>query len=319
MPLGVDELPFATLGLPAAPNGAYPVAAASAWGDFGAATKGSHWLRADPVHLLTTRDGLFLVDGIDCPCSGEEAARLIAGILAAAPPPTGATLLCGPSPLRWYLRCEAPPRIHTVPISWILDQPVARCLPEGEAADAWVRWGNEVQMVLHAASENAEREAAGQLVINSLWLWGEGALAAPELRPSEQVFGAGPVVRGLAGAAGRAPCVPPVDAAAWMARAEAGAGIGHSWIFLEGAWAPACAQDAAAWGAVLEEMEALWFAPLLAGLRSGRIGRLEIATEGHIFTLKRHSLLTALWRKPHPVGHYQTMRSSLPPPPGDSL
>jgi len=38
---------------------------------------------------------------------------------------------------------------------------------------------NEVQMLLHAHAANTERESAGEVAVNSIWLSGGGAMPAP--------------------------------------------------------------------------------------------------------------------------------------------
>jgi hypothetical protein len=57
-------------------------------------------------------------------------------------------------------------------------------------------------MVLNGLEVNVRREKAGKLGINSLWLWGEGALPETLAATHGAVFADDPLARGLAAVAG---------------------------------------------------------------------------------------------------------------------
>jgi hypothetical protein len=75
-------------------------------------------------------------------------------------------------------------------------------LPEGDAARAWRRLFNEVQVALHAHPANAARVAARKLPVNALWFWGAGSLPETVDTSLAMVASADDVVRGLAKLAG---------------------------------------------------------------------------------------------------------------------
>ena len=49
-------------------------------------------------------------------------------------------------------------------------------LPTGKDGKQWHTVLNEMQILLHTAQVNIERERRGDLPINSLWFWGSGRL-----------------------------------------------------------------------------------------------------------------------------------------------
>jgi hypothetical protein len=337
-PLTPDELPFALWGIPAGADGQWPVATASAWADFAAGPRPDpltipradgqvgdlaaglghglvsspapgYWLRADPVHVRSHRDGLFLLEPAALPLATEEAGLLLAEIRAAAPPPLG-ELCVGACPRRWYIALPQAIRIRTVPIHRAVRGSLALSLIEGADAPAWRRWGNEVQMVLHGSTVNARREGAGLPQVNSLWLWGEGTLPAPSPpllgRASHEIHGGGAVVRGLCRAAGGGALPLPPDFAAWRATA----GAGTHWVILDDLWDAARVGDETAWEAGVAALEAHWLAPAVRALGRGALAALRVVTEDQSFEISPWALRLALWRRPHPLAHFRR------PPPG---
>src|SRR5574340_607027 len=161
---------------------------------------GRAWLCADPVCLHFAREHLILSDASGLDLSIEEAAALVAALNE-----TFSDLghFEAGAPDRWYLRLTAPANARFFPLSDVTNRPVGHFLPEGPDAALWARTMNEVQIVLHNHPVNQAREAAGQPIANSLWLWGAGG-DVPSLRaPAPTVLALGPVARGLALAAGR--------------------------------------------------------------------------------------------------------------------
>ncbi|MDX1442463.1 MAG: hypothetical protein R3270_01665 [Gammaproteobacteria bacterium] len=71
--------------------------------------------------------------------------------------------------------------INTVPLHDAIGCSVRPNLPQGADATRVHAWMNEMQMALHAAAANHEREIQGQPPVNGVWLWGEGEL--PESPP----------------------------------------------------------------------------------------------------------------------------------------
>lgn len=228
---------------------------------------GDAWLCADPVHLRFSRNTL-VVDAAGPDLDMDEAAQLAAALnnhLA----DFGEFL--APHPQRWYLRTKGAPRIVTHSPAAVAGRTLEPFLPQGEDARDWRRLINEAQVLLHNHPLNAAREAAGRPTANSLWPWGAGSLPAAATPPAPHIYAGHPLARGLAMLAG----VPASDIPA-----HAGDAVPHSLTFLETLGTPAQGLDAAAWRSGLAELDARWFAPMLAALKARRTHGLRLTALG---------------------------------------
>jgi hypothetical protein len=145
----------------------------------------------------------------------------------------------------------------------------------------WTALLTEIQMALHEHPVNESRE----LAVNSVWLWGAGALPASASGPWRSIAAADPLALGLARAAGIAPRAAARSAEAWLAELPE---EGRHLAVLEG---------------IAAELEPAWFAPLLAALKSGRIGMatLHLPEAGAAVETTR-SDLRRFWRRPRALG-----------------
>lgn len=156
----------------------WPLAPITLEADRGAAEDG-YWLRADPVHLRVMRDRIVLLAGDEISLSQGEADALAAAVAAHF----GTELSPLPvRPHRWYLRLPSAPVLTTTPLGAAVGADVDPLLPQGRDAMRFRSHLNEVQMLLHEHPLNLQREARGELPINSLWLWGGGTRPPPRPR-----------------------------------------------------------------------------------------------------------------------------------------
>jgi hypothetical protein len=231
------------------------------------------WLRADPVHLRLMRDSMLLL-----PVSGlrpDEAGQLVATLNRHF---AGTHEFRCPHPDCWVVR-TAPAAIDTLPTRELAGKDIDAHLPGAP----WPALLNEIQMALHEHPVNERREVP----VNSVWLWGAGALPASAAGPWRSVTADEPVALGLARLAGIRHRSPPRTAHAWLAEMPED---GHHLVALEAAHAT---------------LEADWFAPLLAALKSGRIGLLTLhAPEaGLTFEIARPDL-RRFWRRARAVADH---------------
>jgi hypothetical protein len=268
----------------------WPVAPYGLLGDGGA--PGDHyWLRADPVHLIVDRDRLVLAGAARL--SREDAESMVASLNAHF---AGEIALYPMRPDRWYARLAAAPDLATVPPSRARGASVEPNMPTGADAKRFRALVNEAQMLLHAHAVNAAREARGEATVNSLWLWGGGVLASRERPGLRQVLADDPLARGLAMAAGIPAAPLPGDAAHWLAHAPE-----------DGIVLAVLDHESAA------DLERDWLAPLLAALRSSRIGMVTLHLAGADAVLEAETVRTDLrhfWRRRRRVA------TSLPAAPG---
>lgn len=238
----------------AAPQRELPLGPLCALGDGLAAGEG-YWLCAEPVHLVADQDKVYLAArAATLSVTAEEAAALSTEFNALFR--DDGWQLFAPVPTRWYLRLPQALQITTHAPDHAMGWDMRPKLPHGADALRLLAALNEIQMLFHASSVNARRNAAGRPAINSLWLWGGAAMPAV-VTPWQQVQGDDCLLRGLAARAG-IPCGTADAAATWLA----GTGDGLVWF------------DAA--GDELARLEQNWFVPLLAALRSGGLAQLDI-------------------------------------------
>lgn len=250
---------------------------------------GTHWLCADPVNLSFAREHLLLQAFPDEELDAAESAELVAELNAIFAD-LGRFEAC--TPTRWYLRLHRQTAVTLYPLDDVTGRPVKHFLPEGEDARLWQRTMNEAQIVLHNHARSRAREEAGRRAVNSVWLWGAGALDAPLQAPARQVQATDPISIGLARAAG-APVSPPDPG---RALAE------DTLVVLDALRKPAQQLDLDAWRRSLEELERDWFTPLAKAFRSGSLDTLRLTAPSDRGTLHlelRRSERWKFWRKPY--------------------
>jgi len=261
-----------------------------------------HWLRADPVHLRLEGSRLVLADSGIFPVTQQEAENLADSLNAHF---FGDGLIFYPlRPDRWYLRVERAPALETTPLPEAAGRSIDALLPRGADAPSWRARLNDIQMLLHGHAVNEEREKAGELPINSVWLWGGGKLPDALRAPFNAVWSRDPFAAGLAQAARIAARDLP-DSAAGLLRASASEGV--NLIVLDRLRAPAQYGDAHGWRAGLAQLERDWFAPLLEALRQERIGMLSLHAPGPAGALSvevTHGDLRRFWRRVKPLADF---------------
>ena len=159
-----------------APVPDYPIAAIAAAED-GLDVGNAYWLRAHPVHLMLQRDSFSLSEPCPLRVSQEHAQAMIL-TLNQHFKQDGLNFCLGDSGA-WYLTLAESPQIKTALPAMAMGKNIAHFMPQGANASRWVSYLNEVQMLLHGHPANATREQEGDVVVNSVWLSGGGAMPAP--------------------------------------------------------------------------------------------------------------------------------------------
>lgn len=261
-----------------------------------------HWLRADPVHLKLEGGRLVLAGSGVFSISQQEAESFADSLNAHF---SGDRLVFYPlRPDRWYLRVERVPALETTALPDAAGRSIDALLPRGTDAPAWRAHLNEMQMLLHGHAVNEARESAGALPINSVWLWGGGAIANSVTAPCNAVWSGDPFATGLALAARVAARPLPEDAAALL---RAGASSGVNLILLDQLRAAAQYGDAHGWRVALQQLERDWFAPLLEALRQEGVGMLSLHAPGPAGGLSvevTRGDLRRFWRRLKPLADY---------------
>ncbi len=254
------------------------------------------WLRADPVHLRADRDRLLLIPSAGFELSPDEALQLCTELNRHF---AGQFTLHPVTPERWVLQAATAMPLATRPPMEIAGLDVDAELPEKR----WHALLNEIQMALYQHPVNTGRDARGATVINSLWPWGAGPLPASAAGPWQSVSAADPVALGLARLAGMRHRPAGSSATEWLERAPED---GRHLVVLEDLRGAAALGDGSALAQQLQVLDQAWFAPLLAALRSGRIGMLttHVPEAGALFETLRGDL-RRFWRRPRSLAAYQ--------------
>jgi hypothetical protein len=239
----------------------------------GALTAGAEgfWVRADPVHLRLLRDRMLIV-----PVAGLARAQADALVATLNRHFAGRHEFRAPHPDAWAMRAEPAPLDARAPQE-LAGADVNAHLPGAP----WAALLTEIQMALH---EHPVNEAL-ELPVNSVWLWGAGTLPKSASAPWHSLAASEPLARGLARVAGMAARESAPSAGAWLAQLPED---GRHLAVLEG---PAT------------ELEARWFAPLLAALKGGRIGMVTLhLPEAGVAAETTRGDLRRFWRRPRALG-----------------
>ncbi len=270
-------------------QGVAPVTLQADGGDPGTA----YWLRADPVHLIL-RHGELILRPITAD-AGEAAA--LCDSLNRHFEDEGLHFIA-PQPQHWYLRLNTAPALSTHPLAQVAGRDIHGYLPHGADALQWHRLLNEIQMLLFAHPVNQAREARGDWLINSVWLWGGGHAPEKLLRPWDSVYTDNALGAALAKVAGARPAPLPADGARCLAATE-----GKTLIIWDGLSQALQHGDLGAWRESLQQFER-YAVPLLRAVRSGRIEKITLdvlqATGSRRFTLTRRTAWR-LWRIPRRI------------------
>lgn len=261
--------------------------------DGGVSPGDAKWICLDPVHLRVDQQGIRLDDPAKLILTGEEA-DAIAAPLAPLWEGYGAFHI---SAAGWHLRVDGdlpplPPRLSS-----LIGRPARELLPEGDAAKPWRRLMNELQMALHDHPVNQARQAKGQPAVTSLALWGAGSLenssSTANPPPSFTVVSADPARRGQAchQGLGHQSAVENFHALPDELFTLESLVIDHPGLVV-----PTRMQDALAWRAALEALEADWLAPAHEALSKGKLTSLSLHGFGEQSRLERHLGKADRWK-----------------------
>jgi len=217
-----------------------------------------HWLCADPVHLRFHHERIVLADAGAFELSDEEA-RQITAALNVEFADIGHFLVADAR--RWYLRLHTPVEHRVDPLSSVAGRRIDDELPQGDST--LTRWLNEVQMFLHGHPVNDQRQAAGKPIINSLWLWGGGALPTSLNSRFSGVWSSNPLAAGLASAGAMPLHAVPGKLADFLPQAG-----DKPLVILDALLPRVLYEDGEGWRNTLEQLDADWFAPLGKALGS---------------------------------------------------
>jgi hypothetical protein len=134
------------------------------------------WLSADPAWVQPEMNGVRLLACGQLQLTTDEALAF-ADALQPAFDDAGIALEIT-TPDRWHLRL--PPNTQLPRFSapeQALGEDLSQHLPQGAEGKRWRVLINDIQVLLHQHPLNSARRSRGLAPVNSLWLWGGGALS----------------------------------------------------------------------------------------------------------------------------------------------
>ena len=259
------------------------------------------WMRADPVHLRLHGDAMALVPSAAFAIAREEAEALCETLGRHF---AGALDLYPLRPERWCARLEADMAVATESPLAVAGSDLDSQLAAGPDTRSWHALLNELQMLLHDHPVNRARAERGAPAVNSLWLWGAGALPPAARGPWQSVTAEEPVALGLARLAGMRHRTLPRAADEWLARAPDDA---KHLLVLDALRAACALGEAEVFREGLLALESRWFAPLLEALRDGRLGMVTLRVPDGAQALSFETIrgdLRRFWRRARALGSY---------------
>jgi hypothetical protein len=252
-----------------------------------------YWLCADPVNLQLHRAQMMLLPEVGA--TREEAAALCDSLNTHF---AGQGMrFFAPHPQRWYVQLQQEPQLSTVPLQQAAWQDAKFHQPQGADVLHWQRITTEMQMLLYANAVNQAREARGELLISSLWLWGGGR--AQQIGRPFEVCGGDSV---LAAAFARVAGISHIDS---MQALLDGNGQSGLWV-CEALRADRQRGDFALWREQMSRVEADC-GLLLRVLQTGRLRGLTVQVSqddaAHRFELTR-AAAWKLWRPASSLAGY---------------
>ncbi len=252
-----------------------------------------NWLRADPVNLRLQRDQLLLSSVSP---SMDEAQQLCASLNEYF---VGQGMeFFAPHPQRWYVRLDVSPNIRTVPLPELFGCNMRGDLPKGENATHWHKLFNEIQIMLYAHPVNDAREVRGEPAINSVWLWGEGALSEPLRKDYQSVSSDDALVEMFSSVAN-------IPFSTWSKQWRESDGQQLLvWTSLRAAMQRG---DLAAWRDALQAFEIDYAQPLWQALQSGKIAQIKIdilAGKNSLRINLTRAVTWKFWLRSKPLAYY---------------
>ena len=294
---------------PDRPDAGAPVATAAMGGcgaELAALAADGHWFIVQPANIQISRTHSLLSDPRALQLTEAESCALY-DIARPYFEEIGKPLVYA-TPGLWFVRADDWAGLRTASPDAATTQYISDWVPEGERARDYRKLQNEIQMLWHEHPVNEARHARGLQQVNTFWLWGgagpvtSAAPAAASASASSLWIasaGAPSWMQALAAADHRAP-----EPARLIAEAGHGAGgvaaTATATVLLAELIPSAQTGDWSDWLARMHRLEQEWFAPLLAALVDGRIGRVTLVLS------HRHSWMTVastklaqrkFWRK----------------------
>jgi len=258
----------------------------------------AYWLRADPVLFQADRDCVWLQSLEQAPLSVEAADALVQ-TCAPVMQHWGYDLIA-PDPSRWYVRVPEVPQLQTHTLADACGLRADTVMPTGRDAKVWRQLLNELQMLLHQHPVNEQRELEGLPAVNSLWFWGGGVCPRTVNLPWQHIVSNEPYLAGMAKLGGSTYHALPTELSAlWPLQ-------GRVLVLLPEAKSTNPGQNYDAWMDYWRSLEACWFEPLQAALKTQQITDVTLyPLSGSVYRMTPKQRFQ-FWKRPQPLATFLT-------------
>ncbi len=260
-------------------------------------------MRADPVYQQMDVSNALLADQSVLRLNATEADSLV-NALNVHFSGDGVSFEMA-DPLRWYCRLDDKFNINTCSMSQAVGRDVALVRPAGDSAQRWRSMLAEIEMLLFDHPVNLRRVEAGEVPVNSLWMWGEGQPCVNETPPAT-VFSDNFYVSSLASFLAQE--VSGLDNFAAGAQSR----LRQSTLVVEDNLARAATTaDESLRSATLLQLEQQVFEPLWSNLRRSGWHNASIWTGGQDWLYLDPGMRRRFWQRSRPLQHFISARSQL--------
>jgi hypothetical protein len=241
----------------------------------------SCWLHAQPVHLTAGMDSVtFTALPTHGQVSASEHAALTATLQAYFPVDGFMLHVAG---REWLIHTARALQIETSTPDAAASNELQKTMPRGTDGRLLRRLMTELQMLLHDHPVNQARANAGLPTLNALWLWGAGPVKAVHAGSLPTAFAEDAFTRGIYRLHG-AQTLPLTDAASVIESLQERAIV----------VVPTTS---------LDTLQSNWIEPLVRGLTTGRIDRLDLVLDEWHVSASRWAL-RRFWRRPLPLAQW---------------
>lgn len=207
---------------------------------------------------------------------------------------------------RWYCSFKQPLDIRTKPLSWSVGRDVSAASPAGVDVSRWRSPLAEIEMLLYAHPVNEQRQLAGKVPVNSLWLWGEGVPVAAKNNQAARAMVYSNIfyVDSIAHSLGLA-----ARSVATLRDHR----VGNNAVLVadDRLQRAAATADEALRAQVLDELEVQVFKPLWNSLGAGGIRSLSVWTGGDKWLSIEAAARYKFWRRTRPLAHFIDSTESI--------
>lgn len=256
------------------------------------------WFLLHPSHIHIARDHLVLTDIRQINLSEADSRSLF----DAAEPlfaEVGKSLRYA-NANTWFVRADDWQGLLTATPDATCGHNIDIWMPQGDAAAAWRKVQNEVQMIWFAHPLNEQRALQGLQAVNSLWLWG-GATALPAPTASDARRDVFNLPDGFAGLGQYAKTAYVNASAADIITTKPE----HALLTLDQLIEPTLTGEWSAWLQRLQGLEDEFFAPLLQAMQRGRLDSLSLHITDNTHLLEASASrfsIKKFWLKPSLTG-----------------